>query len=115
MFVKPSDKEDAINPFRDILVDRDISPLIGELGFSPTVTGSEEFSRVSYCPIPEATFGAPGSAGVFNLTAGSDLIPFTNTAPGIGFSDFLDSFTSHLCAAKGMPIEVSADEVRHQL
>jgi len=56
--------------------------------------------------VDEATIGAPGSVGVFNLEGGEDLKPFPDTAPGQEFGRFVDAFTSHLAASMSMPLEV---------
>ena len=107
MYVKPSKDNPASNPYQDILQSPGAGPT-STLFENPTgdEIAATGLPPVNYCPIPEATVGVPGSTGVFNLTEGEDLKPFTNTAPSDSFATFVDSFTSYLTAASGMPIEV---------
>jgi capsid protein len=57
-------------------------------------------------PIMEASLTVPGSLFLANLDSGEEIVPFVNTAPSIGYSEFVDNFLSYLCAMKGMPLEV---------
>lgn len=114
MFTKPSADNPASNPFENILRSPGgAGPVVEQFGANPNpstsaqgVTDDSTQAVVNYSPIPEATFSTPGSAGVFNLEEGEDLIPFKNTAPSDGYNIFIDSFVSHLSASFSMPIEV---------
>jgi hypothetical protein len=63
-------------------------------------------ASVSYVPLPEATIAVPGSVGVFNLSAGEELKPFSNSAPVTGFQFFVESLASHLSASLSIPLEI---------
>ena len=107
MYTKPSPDNPASNPLEDISVSRPAGPTAGLA--TATVDGTPvtaQTQTVRYEPIPEASFGVPGSAGVFGLQEGEDLKPFENTAPAESFAKFLEAFVSHLSAASSMPIEV---------
>jgi lambda family phage portal protein len=108
MFVKPSPDNPASNPFEDILTNRGAGPASQQFGSNPEPVQNDTgiTQPVNYCPIPEATFGTPGSVGVFNLTEGEDLKPFESKAPAESYDRFVDAFTSHLSASTGMPVEV---------
>ena len=105
MYVKPSQDEAASSPFQGVTND---SPA----GFTPELvdglgSGSPlESTSIQYIPVEEATIGAPGSVGVFNLQGGEDLKSFQDTAPVQEFGQFVDAFTSHLAASMSMPLEV---------
>jgi len=105
MYVKPSENNPASDIFAGMKND---SPA----GHTPELTeglgsGSPLAStRVQYIPVEEATIGAPGSVGVFNLEGGEDLKPFPDTSPGQEYGRFVDAFTSHLAASMSMPLEV---------
>lgn len=60
----------------------------------------------SYTPIPEAAFNTPGAAGVFNLQRGDELKMIGDKTAMQSYDRFVDSFTSHLAASNGMPLEV---------
>lgn len=107
MYTKPSKDAPASNPLEDISVNRPAGPTAGLA--TATVDGtpvSAQTQSVRYEPIPEASFGVPGSAAVFGLQEGEDLKPFANTAPAESFAKFLEAFVTHLCAGNSMPIEV---------
>ena len=108
LYTKPSDKEDAPNPFEGLAVDLGAGPAAEQFGSNPNPAGDAENVGVgvNYCPLPEATLDTPGSVGVFNLTEGSDLKAFENTAPAESFDKFVDAFTGYLSASSGMPLEV---------
>lgn len=107
MFTKPSKDNAASNPFGDMT--RTAGPASQQFGSDPAPDASAENvtgPAVTYCPIPEATVGAPGSVGVFNLQEGEDFKFPANTAPGDTFDSFVDSFTAHISASMSMPLEV---------
>lgn len=112
LFNKPSKEAPASNPFLDITQQPVAGPAVNQFGSDPTPSATaanvtdDSLQPVSYIPIPEATLGVPGSAGVFNLESGEELKPFTNTAPSDNFDTFVDAFTSYLSAAHSIPIEV---------
>ena len=105
MYVKPSDDDAASSPFDGVTGD---SPA----GYTPTLAeglGSGQniaSNSLQYIPADEATIGAPGSIGVFNLESGEELKPFQDTAPVQEFGRFVDAFTGHLAASMSMPLEV---------
>jgi len=105
MFTKPSTDEDAPNPFEGIGIDLGAGPAAQQFGTNSTLGAEDTGPSVNYCPMPEAAVGVPGSVGVFNLTKGSDLKPFENTAPSDSFDKFVDAFTGYLSASGGMPLE----------
>jgi capsid protein len=107
MYTKPSPDNPASNPLEDISIDRPAGPSAGLA--TQTVNGDTttvQTQNVRYQPIPEASFGVPGSAAVFGLQEGEDLKPFESTAPAESFAKFMEAFVSHLSAASSMPIEV---------
>jgi capsid protein len=112
LYTKPSQDEDAPNPFENILSNAGAGPASDMFGASPApsqdaqnVTPESLLPVVTWESIPEATLTTPGSTGVFNLTRGADLKAFENTAPSDSFNVFVDAFTSYLSASTGMPIE----------
>jgi lambda family phage portal protein len=108
MYVKPSDDAPASDPL-EVITHRTAGPPAAQYTSNPPPTegqAGELGDPVSYCPIPEATLAVPGSVGVFNLERGEDLKAFTDSAPGANFGEFVDHFTTHLSASRGMPAEV---------
>jgi hypothetical protein len=82
-------------------------PAVDAYGATPDVSGALPLAElVKYIPLPEATNRVPGSVGIFNLQAGEEFEPIGSTAPSDDYDRFVDSFTSHLTASVGMPIEV---------
>lgn len=112
MFVKPSKDEDAVDPLAGI-TNLGAGPASSSLGNNPTPSADaqnvtpESLRGVEYSALPEATMRAPGSVGIFNLTKGSDLIPFANSAPGDSYDKFVDAFFTSLAASCSMPVEVA--------
>jgi lambda family phage portal protein len=104
MYVKPSEKAPAINPFNDMAsgpasqFQAPIAPTTPE-----TTTLSAEV--VEYSAVNDAVL-RPGSVGVFNLQEGSDLLPFNGSAPSDSFATFVQAFTGYLAASVNMPPEV---------
>lgn len=110
LFNKPSKNDPASNPFINILQTPAAGPAVNQFGSIPnpdeSADGVAYNPNVNYCPLPEATFGTPGSIGLFNLEGGEELVPFQNTAPSAGYDAFVNSFTSSLAASFSMPVEV---------
>lgn len=111
-FVKPSDNEDASNPFEGILTNHGAGPASEMFGSEPSpdegaqsVT-AESLQPVTCYDVPEATTSQPGGMMITNLLRGQDIKPFSNTAPADSFNQFVDSFTAYLSASVSMPIEV---------
>lgn len=107
MYVKPSKENDASNPVEDI-ADQRYGAAAAAVGATPDpgVVESIAGSPVNFYSIPEATFNQPGSAGVFNLREGEDLLPFKDSAPSASFDSFVNAFTSYLSSSVSMPLEV---------
>ena len=106
LFNKPSPDNAASNPFEEIQ-----HSIAGPISSEPTpaeiaAADLDMAEYVKYVPIPEATFTTPGSVGVFNLQEGEVLEPFKSTSPSANYSEFVNSFLSHLSASNSMPIEV---------
>lgn len=104
-YVKPSPDDAASSPFQGITNSSPagVTPTLSE-DLGPAATATE--TSIQYIPIEEATLGAPGSMGVFNLEGGEDLKAFQDSAPVQEFGRFVDAFTSHLAASMSMPLEV---------
>lgn len=87
-----------------------IDPTQSALGPSSiTPTAQEEIDRlanVNYCPIPEATVGAPGSVAVVGNDQGDMIKMLGNSAPADDFKSFIGVFTERLASAAGIPQEV---------
>jgi capsid protein len=106
MKVVPSKGSGASNPLEN-LVNTYAGPAVDAYGATPSEPTAIPLSElVQYIPLPEATNRVPGSVGLFNLQAGEDFEPIGSTAPSDDYDRFVDSFTSHLSASVGMPIEV---------
>jgi len=104
MYVKPNSDNPASNPLANVSVSNPVAPIDTTLIEESDHITAEP--RLSYVPIPEATFNAPGSVGVFNLMEGEDLKPFNDSAPVQEFGNFVNAFTSHLAASMSIPLEV---------
>ena len=104
MGVKPSKDAPASNPFEDLA--RSQQDMLDQMIVDAESEGVDWRDNVRYVPIKEATMNAPGSIGVFSLQEGEELQPFENTAPAVGFGEFVNTFVTQLSAASGMSIEV---------
>jgi len=108
MYVKPSVEKDSSNPLEDIASFN--SGPASATSFNNE--GDVEIQKVvddcvlDYEPIPEASFRAPGSTGVFNLKKGEDLKGFETQQQSEAYPAFVDSYLSYVSASRGMPIEV---------
>jgi len=107
-FIEPSEDEDAVNVFEGILTGQGAGPAAPPVS---QVTPSEPVEQLypgvtAVSRIPEATSNTPGSMVVANLTKGSTLKPFPNSAPGDKFDTFVDAFASHLSSSLSIPLEV---------
>jgi len=106
LFLEPGEKNDAINPFGDMLsgpvnsFDEPETP-----GETTTALSGEE--SVNYSRLNSVSFD-PGSVGVFNLLAGQKLVPFKDSAPSESFDSFVTAFVGYLAASVNMPPEVLA-------
>jgi capsid protein len=67
---------------------------------------TEERLEPVYSEIPHTDFRKPGSVGVFGVPSGSELIPFSSTAPGTVFDAFVNNIFSFIAASQGSSIEV---------
>jgi lambda family phage portal protein len=107
-FVKPSPDNPASNPFEAISHAGPVgTAALSEQAQELTAgTGISSEDVVDYVALPEATIKTPGSVGVFNLSEGEELKPFTNSAPVASFNDFITSLASHLSASLSIPLEV---------
>jgi len=105
-FVKPSIDKPALNPFEGISHAGPVSSLTqtSDNG-AQLITGTALEAAVSYTSLPEATVNVPGSMGVFNLNAGEEIKPFSNTAPVTGFHEFTESIAAQLSASLSIPLE----------
>ncbi len=112
IYVKPSKDAPASNPMEGILTDRKAGPAASQFGSNPTPSGNaqnvtaDSTDPVTFCPLPEADVGIPGSTNIFNLEAGEDIGTFDNKAPSESFDKFVDNYTSYMSASMGMPLEV---------
>ena len=110
MFNKPSKDKTASNPFDELAQSGPAGP-IGSMYENVSGSEAETLSptyeeRLRYIPVQEVAFGQPGSAGIFNLEGGEELVPFANTAPAENFASFVGTFTTYLSASVGIPAEV---------
>lgn len=99
----------ASNPWQDNVSTGGAGPAAENFiktGVASEVEPLDTDSTVSYQDLPEATIGAPGSVGVFNLNKDETLKPFQNTSPTAGFDQFVDSIMSYLSASMSIPLEV---------
>lgn len=105
---------DPSNPLEDVLrTQGGAGPASQQFG-SDATPGDEgleaearEFTAMpNYTPLPEATAGAPG-IGIFNLQRGDVIKELGKHATADSFNTFIDTFTSHIAAAHGMPVEVA--------
>ncbi|KPK96022.1 hypothetical protein AMJ80_02460 [bacterium SM23_31] len=94
------------NPFENIGSAVPAGPIVTDTGTEFATTTETAVDRVTYCPIPEATFDTPGAAGIFNLQKGDKLKFYENRATAETFDSFVTSFTSYLSASQGMPVEM---------
>jgi lambda family phage portal protein len=63
-------------------------------------------AEVEWCQLDQVDFSQPGATNVGNLIQGDEIEAVPQTAPSIGYKEFVDAFTSSLSAARGMPHEV---------
>jgi lambda family phage portal protein len=107
-FVKPSPDNPASNPFESIAHAGPVetSTLSEQAQSLVEGTGISSEDVVDYVALPEATIKVPGSVGVFNLSEGEELKPFTNSSPVASFNEFITSLASHLSASLSIPLEV---------
>ena len=113
MYVKPSDKNPASNPFES-LGQQPAGPSVLQAGAPGSmsgvavngVTSSPLGAGVAFTPIEEAVLKVPGSMVVANLAEGEALDTVKPTAPSPEFTAFMDGMMSYICSARGMPIEV---------
>jgi lambda family phage portal protein len=107
-WVKPSKENVASNPLAGIAHQGPVGPV----GISAQATELAEANNVdpgdlvNYIPIQEATINQPGSVGVFNLTEGEEIKPFTNTSPVESYEAFVNTLAGHLSASLSIPLEV---------
>jgi lambda family phage portal protein len=103
MYVKPSEKADAMNPFLDQASGPTSASQPPE---KPAETEDpEEQELVTYSQVNEFS-ARPGSAAVFNLQAGSDLILPPSTQGAESFSSFVEAFVGYIAASVNMPPEI---------
>jgi capsid protein len=113
MYVKPSDKNPASNPFES-LGQTPMGPSVIQAGAPGSmsgvavngVTSSPLGAGVAFTPIEESVLKTPGSMVVANLAEGESLDTLRSTAPSPQFEAFLDGMMSYVCASRGMPLEV---------
>lgn len=65
-----------------------------------------EAEALSLRRLPEASVNIPGSVIVYNLPKGQKVNNLSNTAPSVGYAEFVESFISYICSSCGIPIEV---------
>ena len=106
MYVKPNSTNPSSNPFASISLDSPVSAVDSSLLESNPGAVDSMDPQLDYVPLPEASFNAPGSVGVFNLREGEDLKAFQDTAPVADFGRFVNEFVTHLAASVSMPAEV---------
>jgi capsid protein len=100
------------NVFRGILTEDGAGPAANQFGSNPCPSSDaqnvtdESLQPLSCYDIPEATLEKPGSTMVLQAARGDEIKEFKNSAPSESFDSFVDSFTAHLAAAGGMPLEV---------
>lgn len=106
-YVKPSKENVASNPL-EAIAHQPAGP--AQLSSQATQLAAENNvdpgDVLNYIPIPEATVGVPGAAGIFNLTEGEDFKAFANTSPVESFKEFVYTLASHLSASLSIPLEV---------
>jgi len=108
-FVKPSAENPSSNPFEALAHAGPVGPATMSTQAQELVEGTGISSTedvVDYVALPEATVKTPGSVGVFNLSEGEELKPFSNSSPSTGFDAFVTSLASHLSASMSIPLEV---------
>jgi capsid protein len=100
------------NPFEEILTNVGAGPASDQFGSVPNpaadalnVTSSSLLPPECY-HLPEASLKDPGSLMIMNAQRGDTLKAFAQNAPADSFDKFVDAFTSYLCAAGSMPLEV---------
>lgn len=110
--VVPSKDNPASNPFEGI-TNAFAGPASLAYGAHPQVPGgvAEDagltLDQYLQCyRLEEATLDTPGSTMVTSLQEGEKIEPFVNTSPAQNYDRFVDSFTSHLAASMGIPLEV---------
>ena len=101
-YVKPSQDAPASNPFEGM-------PNSGprqviDTGETPTIAGTENI--VSFTDAPEGTQTRPGSFTMASLASGEELQFMKHDIQGDSYESFVNTFTSHLAASTGMPLEV---------
>jgi capsid protein len=111
LYVKPSADSPADNPFLGQMSDRGVTA-VSQFGATPAPDSAaqnvtpESLRPVNYCPLPEVTFDAPGTAGVFSLKEGQDLKTLQLSTPSQNYDGFVGAFISHLSASMSVPVEI---------
>ncbi|GHV02135.1 hypothetical protein FACS189485_01850 [Spirochaetia bacterium] len=72
-----------------------------------TENTAEESAEPLYTEIPETTFRKPGSVGVFGVPSGQELIPFSSTAPGTNYGEFIKNYFAPVAASVGQSGETA--------
>jgi capsid protein len=113
MFLTVQNKDLAPgNPMEGNLTNAGVGPAAEQFGTRPSpsadaqnVTGDALMPPNCYS-VPEATIENPGSFMVVQSQKGDEMKLVGGNAPSANYDKFLDSFTSYISAATGMPVEV---------
>jgi lambda family phage portal protein len=105
VFLTKNNIQDPSNPLEDMPK--------GKSTFGAPPSGTEEIladptaAEIEFCTAPQAAISrTPGATVLGNLIQGDDVQAVPQTAPSIGYSEFVLSFVGDLAAARGMPMEV---------
>lgn len=104
-YVKPSKDKPASQPFMDQTRGGVNVPTVTPATPDSTLNDTA-INTVDFCNVTEATFHDPGQTFVGNLAEGEDLKTFGDKTPAENYDSFVNTFTAHLSASVGMPIEV---------
>lgn len=99
-------EEDPSNPFEDMMDPAGFTAS-DEIGYSSLSPEQQsEVDSIHINNVQNFSNSSDGSLAIVNLKAKDKVKTISNTAPVTNYDKFVDSFTSHLTASVGQPMEV---------
>lgn len=107
VFFTKNNTQDPSNPLEDLPKGKGTFFNTGGVGGGEgDITLDPTAAEVAFCSPDEGISRRPGATIIGNMIQGDDFQAVPQTAPSIGYAEFVDSFTSTLAASRGMPLEI---------